>query len=83
MPILNHNFQDSTMLSSCGYDTEAKELTVYFNTGRSYIYVDVPRSDYEDLINASSAGKFFNSIKAGLKQKYEHPLLQCCSIVFE
>lgn len=68
MTILQHSF-DSAMLSSAEYDTETKELTVTFNGGKSYVYVDVDRSTYIGLIEAPSAGKYFNSIKAGLKQK--------------
>lgn len=69
MTILNHEFKESTLIASCGYDTETKELTVTFVSGRSYTYVDVDRSDYEDLINAQSAGRHFNSIKKALKLK--------------
>ncbi len=68
MTILTHQFE-STMLVGCSYDTENKELQVTFNNNRSYTYVDVDRSIYDDLISAKSAGKYFNSIKAGLVQK--------------
>lgn len=57
------------MLASCEYDTVAKELTVTFSNCKDYVYVDVDRATYDDLVNAPSAGKFFNSIKAGLTQK--------------
>lgn len=68
MTKLNHSFE-SAMLSTCDYDTEAKELTVTFNNGKAYTYVDVPKSMYDGLIDAQSAGKYFGSIKNGLKQK--------------
>lgn len=64
----NHPFQ-SAMLSSCDYDSETKELTVTFNGGKSYTYVGVLYNTYEDLINARSAGQYFNSIKKDLNQK--------------
>lgn len=65
-----HNFQfNSSMLSDCSYDSEANELTVTFNNGKSYTYVDVPFNTYVDLTNAKSAGQYFNSIKKGLVQK--------------
>ena len=67
--ILNHIFEKSAMLQSCSYDTEEKEMSVTFQNGRTYTYVDVDKSMYEELIGSSSAGKYFNSIKAELKQK--------------
>jgi len=68
MTLLYHSFE-SAMLSSADYDTETKELTVTFSGGKSYTYVDVDRSDWEDLVNAKSAGRHFNSIKSALVQK--------------
>lgn len=67
--IERYQFTNSSMLSSCEYDTVAKEFTVTFSNGKDYVYVDVDRQTYDDLINATSAGKFFNSIKSGLVQK--------------
>lgn len=69
MTILKFVFQNSTMLSSCDYDTEVKELTVTFNGGKSYTYIDVPKLVYNELCDAKSAGKYFNLIKKELKQK--------------
>lgn len=65
MTKLNHSFE-SAMLSTCDYDTEAKELTVTFNGGKSYTYIDVPRRTYDELIEAKSAGRYFNLIKNNL-----------------
>lgn len=65
----NYDFPNSSMLASCDYDSQENELTVTFNNGKSYTYVDVDKSVYDDLINALSAGKYFNQIKSGLKQK--------------
>ncbi len=67
--ILNHVFEKSAMLANASYDTEAKEMSVTFQNGRTYYYIDVDKSMYEELIGSSSAGRYFNSIKAGLKQK--------------
>ncbi len=67
--IERYQFTNSSMLASCEYDTVAKELTVTFSNGKDYVYVDVDKQTYEDLINAPSAGKHFNSIKSGLVQK--------------
>ncbi len=65
----NYQFENSSMLSSCSYDSEANELTVTFVNGRDYTYKDVEKSTYEELIGAPSPGKYFNSIKKDLQQK--------------
>jgi len=64
-----YEFPDSAMLASCSYNEADKELTVTFKNGKDYVYVDVDKSIYNDLINAQSAGRYFNSIKKDLKQK--------------
>lgn len=65
----NYDFPDSAMLASCEYNANDNELTITFKNGRSYTYGDVEKQTYDDLINAPSAGRQFNMIKAGLKQK--------------
>lgn len=65
----NFEFENSSMLANCSYDDENKELTVTFRNGKSYTYIDVDKSTYNGLINADSAGKYFNSIKQSLVQK--------------
>lgn len=67
--IYNYDFPDSAMLASCEWNSTDNELIVTFKNGRSYTYVDVEKKTYDDLVNASSAGRQFNMIKAGLKQK--------------
>jgi hypothetical protein len=57
------------MLLGCKYNLEDRELTVIFSNGKQYEYVGVDPGIYEELISAESAGRFFNSIKAGLMQK--------------
>ena len=62
-------FMQSSMLSACKFDDETKELTVTFANGKDYVYEDVDMATYDNLINATSAGKYFNSIKGQLKVK--------------
>lgn len=69
MTILRQDFIQSSMLSIAEYNTETEELTITFTGGKQYHYIDVPRPIYYDLISAPSAGRYFNSIKAGFKQK--------------
>lgn len=63
------DFIQSSMLSSCSYDDETKELIVTFTGGKQYQYQDVDKAIYDDLVSAPSAGRYFNSIKATLTQK--------------
>jgi len=69
MTIHNFQFQESSMLDNCSYNDNTRELTVTFTNGKSYTYEDVERSTYDDLTNAPSAGRYFNSVKGGLKVK--------------
>ena len=59
----------SSMLSACEFDDETKELTVTFANGKDYVYEDVDMATYDNLINATSAGKYFNSVKQNFKIK--------------
>lgn len=67
--ISNYQFANSSMLSNCTYDTETKEMSVAFVSGKIYTYSDVEKSIYEELISAPSPGKYFNSVKSSLTQK--------------
>jgi hypothetical protein len=49
---------NSSMVYAIGYTNSAKELKVVFNTGKIWIYQDVPKKIYQDLLNASSIGSF-------------------------
>lgn len=69
MSIQRFEFANSSMLANCEYDDAKQELIVMFLNGKQYTYVDVPKSIYEDLINAKSAGQYFNMIKRDLTIK--------------
>lgn len=58
---MNRTPVDSSNLASVGYDAENKTLEVEFNSGRLYEYYNVPKSEYNNLMNASSHGSYFNS----------------------
>jgi hypothetical protein len=62
-------FPNSSMISSCAYDSDTKELTVTFSNGREYIYTDVDKSIFNAMETTTSVGKYFNSIKGYLVQK--------------
>lgn len=66
------HFFNSTMLQSASYDDETKELTVTFTNNKDYVYVDVDKLIFDELIAAESAGRYFNTIKNFLKVKKDN-----------
>ncbi len=57
---------DSSNIASIGYDEHSQTLEIEFNSGRIYQYFNVPSSEYNALMNASSHGTYFNqNIKNG------------------
>ena len=56
---------DSSAIASVGYSPDRAELEVEFTSGNVYRYFDVPREIYEDLLQASSKGRFFGSFIRG------------------
>lgn len=58
----------SSDIASIGY--EENVLEIEFNSGRSlYQYYDVPSHEHDNLMNASSHGKYFNQ---NIKNKYRY-----------
>jgi hypothetical protein len=53
-------YVDSSNIEAIGYDDDAQELHVQFLGGGYYIYHDVPRNIFDELMNASSKGSFLN-----------------------
>ena len=58
----------SSNLRRCSYDIETETLQIQFNSGKTYTYEGVPASVYNGLLEASSAGQYFNS---NIKGVYE------------
>ena len=60
---------ESSNLASIGYDAVNKILEVEFNHGGLYQYFDVPKNEYNALMNADSHGQYFdrNIKKAGYR----------------
>lgn len=56
-----HTFENSNSIQSCDYDDENQVLTITFVRGKSYKYADVPKPVYEDLKDAESPGRYFQS----------------------
>jgi hypothetical protein len=49
---------ESSMIHAVGYDPKSKTLEVVFNSGRTYIYEDVPPKVYKGLMVAESKGRY-------------------------
>lgn len=55
----------SSNVESVGYDEEAKQLFVKFLNGSYYKYLEVPKTEFDNLKGADSVGCYLNkSIKA-------------------
>ncbi len=60
----------STAISHVGYDPATRRLFVTFlGSGKTYVYIDVPESEYADFREAASKGWFFN---ARIRDRYLH-----------
>jgi alkylated DNA repair dioxygenase AlkB len=51
----------STVIRNFSYDDSTRELRIVFQSGRPYLYQDVPRQIYESMQRAFSKGEFFNA----------------------
>ena len=49
---------ESSMISAVAYDDAARDLLVIFNTGQTYVYGNVPREVYDNLLKADSKGSY-------------------------
>lgn len=54
---------DSSAIEAVTYDEAKRTLDVEFREGDSYRYMHVPEFVYRELLNAESAGAFWNSVK--------------------
>jgi KTSC domain len=54
---------DSSAIEAVRYDQKKQTLDVEFREGHSYRYVHVPEFVYRELLNAESAGSFWNAVK--------------------
>ena len=52
---------ESSMICAVGYDTKEKQLKVHFNSGKRYIYEDVPEETYKNLLESESKGRFMRN----------------------
>jgi hypothetical protein len=50
----------STVIRAFAYDPARRELRIVFQSGRPYVYEDVPQSTYDAMKASFSKGEFFN-----------------------
>ena len=53
----------SAAIEAVTYDETKRMLVVEFRGGNSYQYLDVPKTAYRELLQAESAGAFWNEVK--------------------
>lgn len=53
------------MISRIRYDEDGESLSIWFHGSGRYVYSAVPRSVYEGLCAAPSAGRYFNESVKG------------------
>lgn len=58
--MLDMIYVDSSNIEAIGYDEDTQELHVQFLSGYCYVYHDVPKSIFDDLLYAPSKGSFLN-----------------------
>jgi len=51
----------STVIRSFEYDETARTLSITFQSGRRYTYLDVPAETYQGMRAAFAKGAFFNA----------------------
>lgn len=56
---MDRQFVSSSNIASVGYDEASQTLEIEFNSGGIYEYYDVPEYVYQELISASSVGRYF------------------------
>ena len=61
-------YVDSSNIEAIGYDDDAQELHVQFLSSGYYIYHEVPRQIFDDLLAAPSKGSFLNREVKGVYQ---------------
>ncbi|HEY2802244.1 MAG TPA: KTSC domain-containing protein [Chthoniobacterales bacterium] len=54
---------DSAAIAAVAYDFDGKTLDLKFREGSNYRYFSVPPFLFEALLEAESAGAFWNSVK--------------------
>lgn len=57
---------ESSDLTSMEYDGDSETLQVWLRGGGSYLYVEVPKWAYDELLEAPSQAKYFHQHIKGM-----------------
>lgn len=66
---MQRSFVSSSNISSIGYDPKTYTLEIEFHSGGVYQYHDIPQSEYDALMSASSHGSYF---ARNIKNRYSY-----------
>lgn len=69
---MNRTPVNSSNLASVGYEPSSLTLEIEFKSGSVYQYFDVPETEWQSLMQASSHGTYFN---AHIKYNYRYTKL--------
>ena len=67
----------SKTLRTVGYDTGRQLLQIEFQNRSFYQYFEVPQSVYEELMQASSKGAYFNR---SIRSNFDYVLVKAASL---
>lgn len=70
---MNRQPVSSSNIHSIGYDPSSQILEIEFNSGGIYQYFNVPQSEYNRLMTASSHGSYFAH---NIKDRYGYTRIQ-------
>ena len=66
---MKRNKVESSNIKSIGYDLAKNDLEIEFQTMYIYVYHDVPKKVFRELMNADSIGKYFHQ---NIRDKYKY-----------
>jgi len=62
------NSVNSSAISHIGYDRDTKQMKITFKQGKTYDYCGVPENIFDEFLNASSVGKYYDKY---IKDNYD------------
>ena len=51
---------NSSMVYAIGYDPKSKTLEVVFRSGKAWVYEEVPKKVYQELLKSESIGSYMH-----------------------
>jgi len=63
------NYIRSSNMKYSEYNTETKEMTIIFNNDKTYVYLNIPHTEYTKFRLSESQGSYFSK---NISQKYKY-----------